>query len=114
MKFEVREDDQRSKICRKLLSYKIGNAISEEKSARGAFMRKMDYLKRRWGHHSLIMQQFLVIMQAEVSEVWDKGRERIRNKINFLRNRERGEKTAVPEEVEGILISEEKMRERFV
>ena len=77
-------------------------------------MRKMDYLKRRWGHHSLIMQQFLVIMQAEVSEVRDKGRERIRNKINFLRNRERGKKTAVPEEVEGILISEEKMRERFV
>ena len=64
LKFEVWEDDQRSKICRKLLSYKIGNAISEEKSARRAFMKKIDYLKRRWGHHSIIMQKFLVFMQS--------------------------------------------------
>ena len=45
LKFEVREqeNDQRSKIRRKLLSFKIGNATSEESSARKAFMKKMDY-----------------------------------------------------------------------
>ena len=89
----------------KLLSYKIGNTTSEEKSARTAFMKKIDYLKRRWAQYSIIMQQFLSFMQAEVFDVLYKGRERIRNKISFLRNRERGEKKAVPEEFEGILIS---------
>ena len=113
LQFEVREDDQISKIRRKLLSYKIRNATSEEKFAREAFTKKFDYLKRRWGHHYLIMKQFFDFMQAEVSEFWDKGRERIRNKINFLRNREKGEKKTVPEELEGILISDEKLREKF-
>lgn len=113
LKFEVREDDQRPKIRRKLLSFKIGNATSEENFARKAFMKKMDYLKKRWGHNTIIMTQFLNFMQAKVSEVWDQGREKIRRKINFLRNRDRGEKEAVPEELEGILISDEKLTERF-
>ena len=113
LKFEVREDDQRSKIRRKLLSFMIGNATSEENFLRKAFMKKMYYLKKRWGHNTIIMTQFLNFMQAKVSEVWDQGREKIRRKINFLRNRDRGEKEAIPEELEGILISDEKLTERF-
>ena len=114
LKREVREPSQRAGIRSKLLSFKIVNAIKEEDYVRKAFEKKYSYIKKRWGHHGFIFQQFNISMQELVSEVWYEGREKMKNKLAFWTTKARRKPPPeVPEELEGVLISEDLLRAKF-
>ena len=70
LKREVRESSDWSAVQGKLLSFKISNALSEEKFARQKFDKMFSYIKNRWGHHGVIMQQFNINMQQVIPDVW--------------------------------------------
>ena len=84
LKREVRDPSERSKVRGRLLAFKVSNALREETFVRKQFEKSFSYIKNRWGHHGLIMQQFNINMQHVISEVWTEGRRKIKSKLEFL------------------------------
>ena len=88
-----------------ILSAKIQDACYGEQRAREKFKWKLEYLKRRIGQDRELYDSFNNIMQEEVEAVWKKGQEKIKRKINHLREKWRNKRPTVPGEYKGVLIS---------
>ena len=59
------------------------------------------------------MQQFNINLQNVASEVWTEGRGKIRSKLEFLVRKRLKPRQEVPDELDGILISDSKLRAKF-
>ena len=77
-------DEVKNRSRRSLMKVRIDDAKKNERNTRNKFERKFNYLQRRWGHNRQIMTQFRNIMQVEVEMLWSKGREVIKEKIEFF------------------------------
>ena len=105
----------RDKLRRSIMKHKISNAMYDENVARRRFIAKYDYISRRWGHNRSIMSSFKTIMQEEVDQVWNEGREKTKEKIEHLMKKRRMRRLTptTPPVWRGISISDEQLERRF-
>ena len=104
----------RSKMRSSMMSNKIKDAKYQEQKTRNLFISRRDYLVQRWGfNNQYFITRFNILMQEEVVFVWNTGKTRLNSKIDFLANKRQNIPTKTPEVLGGILISDEKLTEKF-
>ena len=92
---------------------KIQDACHEEQRSREKFRHKLGYLKRRIRQDRETYNSFNNIMQEEIESAWKRGREKMKRKMNHLREIWRSKRPSVPGEYKGVLISTERLEEKF-
>ena len=101
-------------LRRSIMKYKIEDATSNKIKAEDRFRRSFEFIKRKVGGNSQILDEFRKIMQSEVESVWEEGRVKNKSKISFLIQKwKKDNDRNVDKEWRDILISEEKLREKF-
>ena len=106
----------RNKMRNTMMSNKIKDAKYWEAKTRKLFNSKYEYLVKRWGHNRAFMSQYNILLQEEIDFVWKTEQAKNLSKIDFLVNkwnRYNLNTTEVKDEIEGILVSDDKLREKF-
>ena len=109
---EVRMPKYHDRVRSRLLKFKIENLSIEKEIVKAKYVNKYAYIVRRWGQYRSIFSQFNIIMQSEVESTWKAGRQKIKNKIEFL-SKKRSNPDLVSGEWNGILISDDKLKSRY-
>ena len=104
----------RNKQRRSMMNNKLNDARFQEEKAKKKFLKEFNYLSRRWGvQNPYFMSQFNILMQREVEETWQDGRERVLSKLEFLAQKWHRVHNTVPPDIDGVIISDEKLEEVF-
>ena len=90
------------------------DARYQEDQIRRKFLADYNYLSRRWGlNYPQFMTEFNHLMQREIEDVWMNGKARVRNKVNLLSHRWFSALNQVPDEIQGVTVSDRGLQEKF-
>ena len=73
---KMKNNKTRSNIRRSILGHKIRDAYAEKVRAVNDFNRNFRYLERKIGWNFNIFIQFKDVMQSEIENIWEQGRQK--------------------------------------
>ena len=113
LKNNVRVNYVKRAMRRNMMKVKMIDATFEMQKIKKKFQARMEYLQRRWGQNKEILKDFKEIMQREIEEIWETGREKVKSKIKFLNEKWGKQREPVGSNFRGIAISDEALEEKF-
>ena len=81
---EAARERGRKEVVKVLMKEKVRSAKEELEVTKAGLIKKEDYLRRRWGHHTAVMASYRNIVQEEVREEWRRCRDKHKVKVEHL------------------------------
>ena len=110
----IESKNHKNRMMMVMMNQKLRNAIYVETLMRRQFSRCHEYFLRRWGgNHRGITSRFHILMQRQISFTWGDIRPKVLSKVEFLAQKYHINQVKPPDIIEDILISDEKLEEKF-
>ena len=109
----IGNNKMKKEMRRKIMGVKIEDARIEENEFRETFEKRFSYLKRKLGNMVEVVDRFKRILQEETVLLWEEKKKKMKKKISWLLRKWKNIGPEVQEEYEGVLVSDEKLKEKY-